>query len=290
MVTGYVLQFAPLGAFDAIAPLRGLAPWRTTFVLVGSFGFVVAALLLLLREPPRQGTASESISAKGLRSTLAQFSARRRLFLPMYGSLATFAMGTAAVSGWGAVLLTRNFGFSAASAGKSLGTGQILWATLGAAIASLIVDRVARRAGTSGKIKLAAALALLAVPACMAGLTKFDTVAVALLSATMFVSAIYGATMLSVTTEVAPANARGLAVALYAFVMTMIGGSLAPLAVAFLTEHVFHNPRAVAWSMAIVGTAALCVSALLSLTAARELQSTRATDSIPEQRAAARIG
>jgi MFS family permease len=267
------LQWAPLGAFDFIALLRGLAPWRTTFVLVGSFGFLVAAMMLLLREPTRQGNAAESMSAKSVRSTFAQFGARRRFFLPMYGSLATFAMGTAAVSGWGAVLLTRNFGFTAASAGKGLGTGQILWATLGAVIASLVVDRVARRAGTTGKIKLAAALALLAIPACMAGLTGAGILAVALLSATMFVSAIYGATMLSVTTEVAPANARGLAVALYAFVMTMIGGSLAPLGVAFLTERVFHDPHAVAWSMAIVGTAALSLSALLSMTAARELRS-----------------
>jgi MFS family permease len=271
LISGYVLQWAPLGVFDAIVPLRGLAPWRIAFILVGSCGFAVAALMLLLREPRRQNNAGEASVANSLRAIFAQFSSRRRLYLPLYGSLATFAMGGAAASGWGAVLLTRNFGISAASAGKGLGTGQILWATLGALLASVIVDQVARRAGSAGKVKLAGALAVCAIPSCLAGLTDSSTMAMAQLSEVMFVSALYGTTMLSVIMEVAPGNARGFAVALYAFVMTMIGGSLGPLGVAFLTQHVFHNPSAVGWSMAIVGTVALCVSAALSIAAAAAL-------------------
>jgi heme/copper-type cytochrome/quinol oxidase subunit 3 len=56
-------------------------------------------------------------------------------------------------------------------------------------------------------------------------------------------------------------------------VMTLIGGSLGPIAVAFLTERVFAAPEQVGWSIVIVGTAALCLSALLAVIAARQLQS-----------------
>lgn len=286
IVSGYVLQLAPLGTFDGIAPLRGLAPWRSAFALVGSFGFVLALLMLGLREPPRQQPATLSANRPGLRATLGQFVARRRLFLPLYGVLATFAMGASAANSWGAVLLTRNFGFTPASAGKSIGSGQLLWATVGALVASLLVDRVTRRGGSVGKIRFAALLALLAIPSCLAGLAGSSGFAVAMLAEIMFASALFGTTMLSVIMEVSPPDARGLAVALYAFVMTMIGGSLGPLFVAVLTEHVFHDAAAVGWSMAFMGTLALSLSALLAVIAARALTAERMLSASQAARAA----
>jgi len=54
--------------------------------------------------------------------------------------------------------------------------------------------------------------------------------------------------------------------------MTMIGGSLGPVAVAWLTESVFADPLAVGWSMAIVGTVAFTLSALLAFYAAARVQ------------------
>lgn len=264
LVTGMILKAAPAGAFAAIPGLRGLAPWRIAFVIVGASGFVVAALLLLLREPKRRATLAPSSGESGLRQTLAHFVGARRLLLPLYAALATFALGITAATGWGAVLLTRRYGYALGDAGKALGTGQVIWAVIGAIGASLVVDRVARRAGTPGKAMLASALALAAIPSCLAQWATGGPMAVVLLSEVMFASAIYGTTMLSLITEITPVRARGLAVALYAFVMTMLGGSLGPLAVAFLTEHVFATPLAVGKSIAIVGTLSLCLSAGLS--------------------------
>ncbi|MET0365876.1 MAG: hypothetical protein ABW169_14620, partial [Sphingobium sp.] len=170
--------------------------------------------------------------------------------------------------GWGAVLLTRSFGFTVAVAGKTLGTGQILWAVAGAAAASVIVDRASRTSGTAGKIRLAALLSLLTLPAVLALGAPSPMIAAIMLSAVTGTSAMYGTTMLSVIAETIAPQARGLGVALYAFVMTMIGGSIGPLAVAALTEHVFGNPASVGLSIAIVGTVALCLSALLAMVAA----------------------
>lgn len=272
LVSSYILQIAPQGAFDAVPLLARLAPWRVAFVLVGAFGFIVAALLLLLREPVRQGLGAASERKPGLIPSLRYFSDYRGVFLPLYGALALFAMGGSAATGWGAVLLTRKFGFSISEAGKGLGSGQILWAIAGAALASVVVDRVARNAGPVGKIKLAGVLALSAIPATVAVLAPTGSMAVLLLSEVMAASAIYGTTMLSVIAEITPVRVRGLSVALYAFVMTMIGGSLGPIAVAFLTEKVFAAPEHVGWSMAIVGTVTLCLSALLALVAARQLR------------------
>jgi len=166
-------------------------------------------------------------------------------------------------------MLTRHFHMSVADAGKGLGAAQIVWALVGAGCAAWLVDRVSARGGAAGKMVLAAGVALATIPSCMGAFMPAAGGAIALCGEVMAASAIYGATMLSVISEVLPARARGFAVALYAFVMTMIGGSLGPFAVAGLTQHVFARPEAVGWSMAIVGALALGASAALGLVSAR---------------------
>ena len=273
LVSGIILQAAPQGAFDHIPLLAGLAPWRIAFVLIGASGFVVAGLLLLLREPARQGLGAGQPRQTGLKANLGYFADFRAVFLPLYSALALFAMGISAATGFGAVLLTRAFGFSIGAAGKALGSGQIVWAIVGALLASIVVDRVARRAGPVGKVYLAGVLALTAIPAGLAMFAPSGAMAAVLLAEIMGVSALYGTTMLSVIAEITPVRVRGLSVALYAFVMTMLGGSLGPIAVAFLTERIFADPALVGWSIAIVGTIALCLSALTAAIAARNLRS-----------------
>lgn len=43
VVTGFILEAAPQGAFDGIGFLEGRAPWRIAFILAGGFGLVLAA-------------------------------------------------------------------------------------------------------------------------------------------------------------------------------------------------------------------------------------------------------
>jgi MFS family permease len=272
LVAGTILQAAPAGAFAGIPLLAHLAPWRITFVLIGSSGFIIAALLWLLREPPRRGLQIGKRNDGSLRTSMVYLGKHRGVFLPLYGALAFFAMGGASATSWGAVLLTRHFGLTVGAAGKALGAGQIAWAVIGALSASVVVDRVARAHGSVGKIRLAGILALVAIPAVLAGGAPNSTLAILVISEITFASALYGTTMLSVIAEITPLRARGLCVALYAFVMTMIGFSLGPIAVAYLTQSVFHDPAAVGWSMAIVGVASLCVSAMLAWMAARSLE------------------
>lgn len=276
LITGLILDVAPQGAFAGLPVIGALAPWRIAFVLVGLSGIVLLALLASLREPPRalhagvQGGHKPSFG-EGLRTLCRQY----RVFGPYYLALALFAVGGVVATGWGAVLLTRAFGFDIGSAGKALGLSQVLWAALGAATAGFCIDRVGRRHGLAGRMRLAAVLSLLALPSALPLFAANGTMAVVMLGELMFVMAIYGATMLSVLSEIAPPSLRGFAVALYAFVMTLIGGSLGPVAVAWMTESVFADPMAVGWSMAIVGTLAFVLSALFAFLAAGQVSAIR---------------
>lgn len=274
LISGLILAAAPKGAFAGLPVIGTLAPWRIAFTLVGAAGLLIVVLLFLLREPARRvehDCAAQSARKLSFAEGMALLTAKRAIFLPLYGSLALFAMGGSVATGWGAVFLTRALDYQVGTAGQGIGSSQIVWSVLGALIASVLVDRVGARSGAPGRMRLAAMLALLGIPSSLPLLATSGSVAMIMLGEVMLVSAIYGTTMLSVISEIAPAKVRGFAVALYAFVMTIIGGSLGPLAVAALTEHVFSTPLAVGRSMAIVGVCAFVVSAFLAYLAASRI-------------------
>ncbi|AXB79584.1 MFS transporter [Novosphingobium sp. P6W] len=276
LVSGVILDMAPKGAFAALPVIGLLAPWRIAFTLVGAFGLLIVVLLFLLREPARrveQGSAADAQIKLSFVQGLGLLKARKATFLPLYGSLALFAMGGSVATGWGAVFLTRAFGYQVGIAGQGLGTSQIVWSVIGAVVAGIVVDRIGARSGAAGRMRLAGLLALAGIPCSLPILAGSGSAAMAMLGEVMLVSAIYGTTMLSVISEIAPTKVRGFAVALYAFVMTVIGGSLGPLAVAWLTENVFASPMAVGRSMATVGVSAFVVAALLAFRAAASISS-----------------
>lgn len=49
-----------------------------------------------------------------------------------------------------------------------------------------------------------------------------------------------------------PARLRGQGAALYFLVVGIVSSTLGPTSVALLTDHVFHDPQALRWSLAIV--------------------------------------
>jgi MFS family permease len=278
LVSGWILAAAPRGAFEGVPWLGALPPWRISFVVVGAAGVVVAGFVAGLREPRRRGVVLSRRQGLGLAQARDWFSGHWRVLLPFYGVLTSYAFGISVAAAWGPVLLMRNYGFDPASAGKARGLAQIIAARAGAGgavVASVVVDRVARRAFTPGKIAFAAVLAGLAIPATLAGIAPRPGIAVCLLAAVTFVNAVFGSTMLSSATEMMPVGIKGLAIGLYAFVMSMIGSTLGPLCVAGLTERVFHDPHAVGMAMAIVGCSALLVAAALALFGAREFERER---------------
>ncbi|NBC35357.1 MFS transporter [Novosphingobium sp. FSY-8] len=271
---GMILQAVPAGFFAGWPVVDGLAAWRVAFVVLGACGLPVALLLWLVGDGSRSATLKAQAAPTG--PIWPALAARAGVLVPLYLSAALFALGAAAITGWSAAMLTRQMGIAATAVGKELGLFQIAWALIGAGLAALIVDRVAARYGTAGKVTLAGIVALATLPSALAYAMPGPLGAMVLAAQVMGASALYGTTMLSVISEIVPAQSRGLAVAFYAFVMTMIGGSLGPLAVAGLTARVFSGPAATGQSIATVAALALGGCLIAALIAARSISRMKA--------------
>ena len=280
VITGFFLEAAPQGAFDGIGFLEGRAPWRIAFILAGGFGLVLAAAFVPVREPVRARAEVIKVGSDGLRESIRVMLGNLQIYLPFYLALALFGVGISVVFYWGPVMLARVFDYPVDEVSKMLGLGHIAWAVAGAVAAGVVTDLVARRKGPVGLIGVAAAVSLLGIPASLAVFAGNGTAAVVLLSGVTFASAIFGSAMLSVVAEIAPQRTRGLATALYAFFMTLVGASSGPLLVAYVTEQVFRSDAAVGLSIAFVGTIAFGACAMSALIAARNLRAW--TDRQPE--------
>ena len=273
VITGFILEAAPQGLFDGIGFLEGRAPWRIAFILAGGSGLVLAAAFLPVKEPVRAETRVIDEGSGGLRDSIGVMLGNLQIYLPFFVALALFGVGISVVFYWGPVLLARVYDYPVDEVSKMLGFGHIAWAVAGAVAAGFLTDLVARRKGPAGLISLAAVIALLGIPTSLAVFAGNGPAAVVLLSGVTFASAIFGSAMLSVVAEVSPQRTRGLATALYAFFMTLIGASSGPLLVAYVTEQVFGSDNAVGLSIAIVGTISFAACALFAFMAARNLRS-----------------
>ncbi|MCY3941925.1 MAG: MFS transporter [Gammaproteobacteria bacterium] len=280
VITGFILEAAPQGVFDGIGFLEGRAPWRIAFILAGGFGLVLAAGSVPVKEPVRVEAKVMKGGSNSLRDSIGAMLGNLQIYLPFYLALALFGVGISVVFYWGPVLLARVFDYPVDQVSKMLGLGHIAWAVVGAVAAGVITDFVARRKGPAGLIGVSAVVSLLGIPTTLAVFAGNGTAAVVLLSGVTFASAVFGSAMLSVVAEVAPQRTRGLATALYAFFMTLIGASSGPLLVAYVTERIFGADEAVGLSIAIVGTLAFAACALFARIAARNLRAW--TDRRPE--------
>jgi MFS family permease len=272
MLVGFILTQAALGSFAAVPALAGLAPWRLAFILVGTTGLIVVLLLLSQREPPRRGVRIEGAGRFDVGATARYFAQNWRVFLPFYGAFAVMSIGSWACMSWTPTLLMRHFHLAPKGVGQLLGATSIFVGAAGALIGGQLVDRLAHRWGRLGKLKFLAFTPWLALPASMAVFAPSPVVAVGLLALVTGVMPMSTTAVLTALSEMAPSNMRGVSVTLLGVASSFIGLTVGPLLVGAATEHVFHDPAKVGYSLLIVAAPALVLASAVYLLAVNGLK------------------
>ncbi len=276
-ITALVLDAAPAGAFDGIPILSSLAPWRIVFFLCGAIGLVVAAMLLLYREPPRRDVRAAQATG-GLAEAFIYLRRNWMLFLPFYVGFAVFTMHTYGLAGWNATYLIRTFGASEGEVGRWLGTGAMIAGGGGALLAGWVNDRVARRSGPAGKLRLLMAICLVALPSTLLVLAPTFGVGLAMVILSIAVMPMVGTTMVSTITELVPGTMRGVAVSLFGMTNTLLGATMGPLLIAVATQEIYRDPDLIGASMTTVGLPVIALGFLLYFLASRGLRRCLAGD------------
>jgi MFS family permease len=234
--------------------------WRTTFMLVGLPGLLVAALVALtVKEPPRglsdhAGTPRPTGAAPGLLEALSVLW-RRPSFRHLCFASALHAVVWYASSAFNAAFLIRSHQMTAATAANWL-TLFAVAGGMGTLIGGYLSDRLSVR--TNDKrwyLWVPAAATLGMVPfQLVAYLSGSLTPALQAFAGMTFLSAAFFGPSITMTQALATLRMRSVASSLMLFVQTMIGYGLGPLLAGYLSDRLApaYGTQSLRYALALI--------------------------------------
>ena len=184
-----------------------------------------------------RGGAPVAASLRGQTADVwTEYRRRWRFFVPLYlGFAVTFAAAYGAAA-WSPTLLIRVYGISPAQVGSMLGPLTMAFAAVGPLAGGLLVDRLTRRGGSTGVMRLLVLLPLGAIPSGLAVLACSSASATLLVASSSAVFAFIGLCLLTTLQAELPPRMRGVGVAVTSLLSTLIGAISGPFLISLATE------------------------------------------------------
>nr|WP_240454654.1 MFS transporter [Caulobacter sp. 17J65-9] len=267
-MVGGASAFAIGGAlFGALGetPVLGLAPWRGVQLIFGLVSAVLVLPLLPMREPARREVVKD---AAALGPALRELWALRGFLLPLFLGQIGVVMADTAATVWAAPILTRDFGQQPAQFAGWMGLAILGSGLVGSVLGGFAADAGQKAKSSGGVLYGAAIVSVLAIPAAlfpiMPSVAGFGWVLAALLLA----GSACGLITTTALAVLVPNEIRGVCVATFLVVASVVGLGLAPTLVT-LGSDALGGETHLALSLAITGVAVNVLSALGFLIATR---------------------
>jgi MFS family permease len=261
MLTGALLSFFKGGRADALPVVAGLHPWQAVFVTIGTVGIPLALLVLTFREPARRG---EGAGDAGVH--FSEAFAHIRSLLATYGALILFITcfsGLAISYGsWMPTIISRTWRLPPAEIGIFFGGCLLICAPIGAWCGGHAIDALTRRGRRDAAEVVGIWITVIFIPFGVAA-PIVPTVGEMFfaLAAQLLVAGAYNPVAASILARMTPQRLMGKVTAVYILVYTLIGRSLGPLLVAWISDEFFAGPQALGFAL---GSAAVfCMAVAL---------------------------
>ncbi len=264
LLGGLVVGFASAKSGWLVPVIGTIRPWQLIFFIVGLPGVLLALLLYTVREPTRKG-ARVTRTADGkavvaqvpLREVIAYMRENWKTFFCHHIGFALLAFSSFGSSAWIPTFFIRRYGWTSSQTGVTYGAILCIFGTLGIVAGGRVADWLAHRGFRDANLRVGLIAALAWIPTgILFPLMPNGNLAVALLIPTVFLMGQPVGVSVAAIQEMMPNVMRGQASALFLFVVNLIGLGLGPTAVAMATDYVFHNDRAIHYSLVVVGTLA----------------------------------
>ncbi len=231
--------------------LTAYRPWQLTFMIVGLPGFLVAALVLLIKEPARRGVKGPPPAT---RAAFAYLWANRAGYAPLY--LAATSMAVLSYGGitWMPTHMMRSYGLSPGEAGTVLGIIHMAGPALGVTLGTMLSEYFARKGRTDGPLRTVMITSALAAPCYVAPLMPtFELTAALWFIAVVLQNGYYGNTLAALQ-MITPNQLRATNAALLTLVVSLCGLGFGAAAIGGLSDTLFAgDARGIGKAMALVG-------------------------------------
>jgi MFS family permease len=272
LIVGGAVIGALSGADSTTLPILGeVRNWQLAFLVVGAPGILLTLVIMLtVKEPARRGVARTASGGAGSAELTLFF---RSNFATVSRIIAAFSFGGIAVVGylaWVPESLRRSFGWEMSDIGYAFGLVMAVFGTAGTLFGGWFVDRLARRGYRDAPMRASIIAFAFLVPAAVAApLMPTAEASLVVLAVLLFFIGMqqgYSPVALQLIT---PNQLRAQVIAVYFFIAQIIALGIGPTLIAVVTDFVFRDDAALAWSLALVGGVAGGLG-LLCLVAARK--------------------
>ncbi|MBD3761946.1 MFS transporter [Sphingomonadaceae bacterium G21617-S1] len=223
--------------------------WRGLFIGMACLSIVVAFIILLfLKEPARRELTKETVDSE----LFWAFFWKRRRFILSY-CLFAFCIATVGYSlyAWPATLLIRVHGMPAANVGIIVGPMFIITSIPGTALAAWFGSRCTPERALQQLMLMMLCFIIILCPLVLMLSLGSKPVAIVALGGVLLMYAATHAAILTPMQLIAPNRMRGRLAAVSSLIFAT-PASMGPVAVGYLTDHVFQDPMALGKAMAIV--------------------------------------
>jgi len=262
LVTGMVVDAVAHTPLITVPVLGTMASWRITFLFVGLPGLLFALLAYTVREPVRRevlrardGRATQLT----FRETLAEMARRRQSLIGISVGAIFQAVPTYALISWTPAYFQRIHHWTAGQSGRGLAALLLAFGCTGMYAGGRLSDYWQKRGVSEGPLRVGVVCAIgsvLLLPA--AYLMEDTTWVLALLAPGIFFLALPMGTSAAALQRIFPNQVRGQVSALFLFLLNLGGLTLGPLMPGLLNDRLFHNEKALGFSLAItIATASL---------------------------------
>ncbi|MET0308380.1 MAG: MFS transporter [Sphingomonas sp.] len=266
MIAGALAILSTMGATEVHMPLVGtMANWKAAFVIVGLPGLLVAAAMLLVREPVRRERAAPGTAS----STLGFVRAHIGILAVVICGLACNALASFSLISWTPTVFIRLFGWPASTIGATYGAILAVAGGSGIMFSGWLADRMARRGGPRPLVLASWAIAAVIPLSLWVGLAPSPGIALAALAACSFLLAMPTGLAPLAIYQLTPNEHRGQMIAVYLLAATVVGLGLGPTLVAGTNAALFGQDVTIGRALALVTTLAAIGGYLLLALAAR---------------------
>ncbi len=269
---GILLKYAETHQFGS------LDPWQFVFIAVAVPGALVTALLVFfVREPVRRAaTVGDATNdAMSVSEVGGRFRRDWRFYFNFYAGMSGLVITLYAFPAWLPAVLMRQFGAEAAVVGVQYGAFVLIGGSAGVLCGPVLAGFLERRGRRDALMVVpVVAAAIVAVLAASLAFAPSYSVALGIGGVISFFYSLPMAGASAALQIVTPNRMRGMASAVYVFVVSVIGLGAAPTIVALITDKVFRDEYMVGTSLAITSTVSAIIGLVL-LNAARKAYAER---------------
>lgn len=247
-----------------VVPLIGeLYAWQTVFLVVGLPGLLIALLMLTVREPKRIGLTDGDPHAQALAQKTTVYDALKFLIKswrvyagPILGMSGATVMGYGSLS-WMPAMFIRTWDWTIAQIALVQGLVLLVIGPISVNLAGWLADASFQKGKNDAHMRVYLYFSVLMV---ISGII-FPLLPSGWMAAAGFGFNVMGAAGLTTLATAAlmivtPNQLRGQISAVYYLVMSLIGLTIGPTAVALITDYVFRDESAIRYSLSIVSAVA----------------------------------